>query len=100
MIGIALFGAGTIGRVHARNVAAHRNCELRYVVDTDLDRAYASSDILVHPALFEGYGMALAEAMAAGLPIVATTGGAAPETVAEGAGLAARRRRRFAPEGL
>ena len=41
MIGIALFGAGTIGRVHARNVAAHRNCELRYVVDTDLDRAEA-----------------------------------------------------------
>jgi len=41
VIGIALFGAGTIGRVHARNVAAHRNCELRYVVDTDLDRAEA-----------------------------------------------------------
>jgi myo-inositol 2-dehydrogenase/D-chiro-inositol 1-dehydrogenase len=41
VIGIALFGAGTIGRVHARNVAAHANCELRYIVDQDLGRAEA-----------------------------------------------------------
>ncbi len=41
MIGIALLGAGTIGRVHARNVAAHPGCELRYVVDQDVERAQA-----------------------------------------------------------
>ena len=41
MIGIALFGAGVIGRVHAGNVAANRGCELRYVVDQDLARAQA-----------------------------------------------------------
>jgi myo-inositol 2-dehydrogenase / D-chiro-inositol 1-dehydrogenase len=41
MTGIALFGAGTIGHVHARNIAAHPGCELKYVVDKDIGRAEA-----------------------------------------------------------
>lgn len=49
--------------------------------------AFAQADLFVHPALFEGYGMVLAEAMRRGLPLVASTGGAADETVPEGAGL-------------
>ncbi len=55
--------------------------------DAALDAAYAGADMFVHPALFEGYGMVLAEAMARGLPIVATTGGAAAQTVPAGAGI-------------
>jgi len=46
---------------------------------------YARADLFVLPSLFEPYGIVLTEAMAAGVPIVASRVGGIPEVVAEGA---------------
>ena len=52
-----------------------------------LGEAYAAADATVLPSFHEGYGMALAEALAHGLPVISTTAGAIPDTVPPSAGL-------------
>jgi glycosyltransferase involved in cell wall biosynthesis len=47
---------------------------------------YREMDILLFPTVREGFGLAAVEAMACGLPVVATNGSALPEVVTDGQG--------------
>ena len=47
----------------------------------DLDRIVPALDLVVHPALAEGLGVALLQASAAGVPIIGTHAGGIPEIV-------------------
>jgi glycosyltransferase involved in cell wall biosynthesis len=47
----------------------------------ELERAYAAADLLVVPSLAETYGMVVTEALARGLPVIATAVGGLPDTL-------------------
>jgi glycosyltransferase involved in cell wall biosynthesis len=52
-----------------------------------VEERYVASDVFVLPSFYEGYGMVVTEALAHGLPVVTTTGGALARTLPTGAGL-------------
>ena len=51
------------------------------VQGADLDVHYDRADVFVLPTFYEGYGMAVAEAVARGLPVVCSRTGALPDLV-------------------
>lgn len=52
----------------------------------ELRARYRAADVVVFPSHFEGFGLALIEAMACGLPALASDAGIAPEIVAPSSG--------------
>jgi glycosyltransferase involved in cell wall biosynthesis len=87
--GIDLFVAGG----HRPQFAAESGLDalrlLGHVDDALLPGLYAGADAFVLPSRYEGFGLPVLEAMAAGTPVVTTHAGALPETCGGAARLVA-----------
>jgi glycosyltransferase involved in cell wall biosynthesis len=85
------------------------------VSDQELARLYRGARCLVYPSLYEGFGIPVLEAMACGIPVVTSAGGATEEvaggaavlvdpldagSIAEGIEQAVLRRDELVPRGL
>ena len=55
-----------------------------YVPESDKVEYLALADVFVFPSALEGFGLAVAEAMACGIPVVASDRGSLPELVVDG----------------
>ena len=77
---------------HIRQAAVENGLEKRILLrgaleQDELDNEYLAATLFVLPSYFEGYGMAFAEAMTRGLPVVACAAGAVPKTVPADCGI-------------
>ena len=80
----------TVARVRALVREVGLDDRVSLVGDMDaaqLALEYDRADLFVLPTLYEGYGMAVAEALARGLPVISTATGAISELVGERAGI-------------
>lgn len=74
-------------RAQVRAALNHHGARVRWlgqVENKKLAAAYAAADLYVWPAIREAWGMALLEAQAAGLPVIAGDTGGIPDVVANG----------------
>ena len=76
--------AAIAGAHHRRRVV-----RLGWVDDADRADLLAGATVLAYPSRYEGFGFPPLEAMAAGVPVVATAGGALPEVLGDAAALVA-----------
>jgi len=80
----------TVERLRAQLHAAGLDDRVSLAGDMDataLSIQYDRADLFVLPTLYEGYGMAVAEALARGLPVISTATGAIEDLVTDDAGL-------------
>ena len=54
-----------------------------HISNDDFVKQYARASVAVVPSVYEGFGLPAGEAMACGVPVISTTGGALPEVVGD-----------------
>ena len=81
---LVLAGVDSGEGARLRRLAGAQPIELTgYVSDAQLDALIRGADVLVHPSLYEGFGLVVLEAMARGTPVIAARATALPQTGGE-----------------
>jgi alpha-1,3-rhamnosyl/mannosyltransferase len=112
---LVLAVAGAAGWGRQPQLDADGIVRLGYTPPDELPRFYRGASVFVYPSLYEGFGMPVLEAMASGVPVVASShpsldeacGDAAlradpldPEAIADAIGAALERRDELVPRGI
>lgn len=87
MIGGNYSGTEVADRVSELVAAGRPVTQLHRVRQDVIDAAYAKAWVLVFPSLHEGFGLPIAEAFAAGTPVITSDIGSMAEVAAEGGAL-------------
>lgn len=75
--------AGLLERLHSSLEREVWSARVQFLgIRNDVPRLMAACDALVHPVLLEGFGLVLVEALAAGLPVIASNVQGIPEVLA------------------
>ena len=81
------WGEAALAAALAASPVAGRVVRTGWVDDHRLAGLLARAAVLAYPSRYEGFGFPPLQAMAAGVPVVATTAGALPEVLGDAAGL-------------
>lgn len=89
IVGADGWGADRFAETLAASPVRGRVVRPGYLDDAALAAALRGAAALAYPSRYEGFGFPPLQAMAVGVPVVATAGGAVPEVVGDGARLVA-----------
>jgi len=81
---LVIIGDGPARDDLEKHFAGTKTKFMGYMTGEPLSQAYASADVFVFPSALETFGLVVTEAMAAGLPVVASRVGGIPDVVEEG----------------
>src|SRR6185437_253345 len=76
---------GSVGASISRSGVAERIRTTGYLTTAELAMALRNADLLAFPSLYEGFGLPVLDAQAAGVPVVCSSFAALPEVAGDGA---------------
>jgi glycosyltransferase involved in cell wall biosynthesis len=82
VVGSPKENGGIVRLIRKLGIGAHIRFTGR-ISNAEFVRQYAKAALAVVPSVYEGFGLPAGEAMACGVPLISTTGGALPEVVGD-----------------